>query len=316
MIMKRFVFSVILILFFPSVLFSLEVRFKKDSVVDTPMLKLNDVALISPFSKAEILADLVLFPAPSPGEQKCFDSNVLKAYVMDAVINKESIQWAGADSVCVRHEGISVSSNEIQSAIDNALKKAFHHLSPQRVFFEARNLPEISNYHSGSVEYDVTFSDRDIIKSRQANVIIKVNGRVKENLTISGRVQVFFPVVVAKEKLNRGKVIEHEHVQTKILNIAEFTAPCLDLSEVVGKKLKRSIEMDQIITEQDLDLPVLIERRQVVTMILNKGALRISTKGLASSKGKMGDVIMVKNMNSNREIPCRIIGPGLTMVDF
>ncbi len=315
--MKRFVFSIVLFLFcFPSLLLGMEIHFKQEVVVDTAMLTLADVAVIRPFSKSEVLSDLVLFPSPSKGKKKCFDSLTLKAYVLDAVINKESIRWTGADTVCISHEVVSKSGCEIQSAINIELQKALKPLSAQRVAFNVRNLPAVPNFKTGKVEYEVLFSDRDILKSRQVNVIIRVNGQVRENLVIAGHVQAFVPVVLATERMNRGAVIEQEQVQTRVKNIAQLTNPYLDPDKVIGKRLKRSVNINQVITESDLDLPILVERRQVVTMILQKGSLQISTNGLALQKGKMGDVIMVKNMKSNREIPCRVIGPGLTMVEF
>jgi flagella basal body P-ring formation protein FlgA len=99
---------------------------------------------------------------------------------------------------------------------------------------------------------------------------------------------------------------------TKPGNIAELKDPCLDPEAIIGQVLKKSVSMNQVISEHDLDMPVLIERRQVVTMFLQKGSLQISDKGLASANGKMGDVIMIKNLKSNREVPCRVIGPGMT----
>lgn len=315
--MKRFVFGIVVFLvLFPSLLFSMEIQFKQEAVVDTSMLTLADVAVIRPFSKSQVLSDLVLFPSPAKGTKKCFDSRTLKAYVLDAVINKESIRWTGADTVCIRHEVVSKSACGIQSAINTELQKALKPLSAQRVAFNIRNLPSTPTFKTGKVEYEVSFSDRDILKSRQVNVIIRVDGQVRENLVIAGHVQAFMPVVVATEKMNRGAIIEQDQVQTKVKNIAQLTNAYLDNDKVIGKRLKRSVNINQVITEFDLDLPILVERRQMVTMILQKGSLQISTKGLASQKGKMGDVIMVKNMNSKRQIPCRVVGPGLTVVEF
>ncbi len=296
--------------------FGLEIHFKKEAVVEGSMLTLGDVAMIKPFSKAQILSDLILFQVPSIGEQQCFDHNTFKGYVLNAVTNKESIRWTGAEKVCILRPGDIKNSNEIQAAVDAELQKALRHLPAKDVFFESRNLPEIPEITPGSVKYDVTFSDPDILKSRQVNVIVKVDGRLENHLTIAGQVHAYLPVVVATEKMNRGTLIESDQVKTEIKNIAELTDPCLEPAEVIGKSLKRAVAMNQVITENDLDLPVIIERRQLVTMILQKGALRISTKGRASANGKLGDVIMVKNAGSHQEIPCRIIGPGITMVEF
>jgi flagella basal body P-ring formation protein FlgA len=314
--MKKFIFCAFLIICFPSMLFGLEVSFKNEAIVSGSMLTLADVAVLRPVSKAEVLSGLVLFPSPAYGEQRCFNSSILKAYVLDAIVNKDSVRWNGSETVCVRREGAVATQHDIQSLIDAELGEILGHLSAEQVVFKARNLPDMPGFPTGQVEYKVLFSDRDILKSRQVNVIIKVDGRVRENLTITGRVQAILPVVVAMEKLNRGTVLTRDNIMTKLENIAELKDPCLDSEAIIGQVLKKTVSMNQVISEHDLDLPVLIERRQVVTMLLQTGSFQISDKGLASANGKMGDVIMIKNLKSNREIPCRVIGPGLTMVEF
>jgi flagellar basal body P-ring formation protein FlgA len=294
----------------------LEVSFKNEAVVSGSMLTLADVAVLRPVSKAEVLSGLVLFPSPPQGKQKCFNSSILKAYVLDAIVNKDSVRWSGSETVCVLREGAVVSPHEIQSVIDAKLRELLGHLSAEQVVFKTANLPDIPAFPSGWIEYEVLFSDREILKSRQVNVIIKVDGRVRENFTIPGQVQALVPVVVAVEKLNRGTVLSSDNIMTKPGNLAELKDPCLDPEAIIGQVLKKSVSTNQVISEHDLDVPDLIERRQVVTMFLQKGSLQISDKGLASSNGKMGEVILIKNLKSNREVPCRVIGPGLTMVDF
>jgi flagellar basal body P-ring formation protein FlgA len=316
MIMKRFILCAFLILSCPSMLFGLEVSFKNEAVVNRSMLTLSDVAVLRPLSKAEVLSGILLFPSPAPGEQRCFNSSILKAYVLDALVNKDSVRWSGAETVCISREGAVVSQNEIQTVINKRLGEILGHLSAEQVVFEAVHLPDISQFSTDNVEYEVLFSDRDILKSRQVNVIIKIDGKVRENVTLTGRVQALVPVVVAREKLNRGAVLTHDNIMNQLKNIADLKDPCLNLKEIIGKVLKKSVSMNQVISEQDLDMPVLIERRDLVTMVLQKGNLQLSTKGVASANGKMGDVIMIKNLKSNREVPCRVIGPGITMVEY
>ena len=239
--MKRLISYVTFILLFPSIVFGLEVSFKSEALVSGPVITIGDVAVVSPFSKAEVLSGLVLFPAPDEGEQRCFNSSTLKSYVLDSITNKESVRWSGSESVCVHREGKAASRTET------------------------------------------------------------------ETLAL---------VVVASEKLNRGTLITQEHLMTRVENIAKLNNPCLDPGTVIGKRLKRCVDINRVISEDDLEMPVLIERRQIVTMLLEKGALQISTRGMALANGKLGDAIMVKNLKSNREVLCRVTGPGMTMVEF
>jgi len=315
--MKRWVLTVFLIFCLPGLVMGLEVRFKEDAVAGADMLSLADVAEVRPAAAAAGLNGVLLFPAPDPGEQKCFQSRTLKAYVLDAVSDKNAaIEWGGADVVCVRHEGVLVSDDKLQSVIDSRLRAALSHLEPQQVSFKLRQPPDPLSLPPGRTEYEVLFSDRDILDSRQVSVIVKVDGRVVENLALAGKVRAFLPVVVAGRKLNRDTVITRGDVRTVSKNIADLRNPCVDLKGVVGKRLKRSVAVNEEIRRTDLDRPVLVERRQIVTMLLQKGTLQINARGQATADGKMGDVIMVRNMRSQREVPCEVIGSGLTRVDF
>ncbi len=308
--------SVLLIFGFPSLLFGLEVRFKESAVVRGPVLALADVATILPSSESDALSGFVLFPSPSPMERRCYKSGTFKAYVLDAVGENKTIRWSGAETVCVLREEEKTTPVDIQSVIDAELEKAVGHISAEHASFEIRNLPEPVNLPPGRVEYEVLFSDPDILKSRQANVIVKVDGLAVENLAVAGRAKVLLPVVVANENLRRGTVLEYDHVRTEERNIAELKKPCLDPNSVVGKKLKRSVGMNRALVEHDLDLPVIIERRQVVTVLLQKGPLRITTKGIAKNDAKMGDPVLVKNVDSLRVVQCRAIAPGTVVVEY
>ena len=314
--MNRLLFSLLSILCFPGILLGLEVRFKEEAVVYGPVLTLEELATITPVSKAEVLSDLVLFPSPPAGERRCYESDILKAYVLDSVVNKKSIRWEGAETVCVRHEGKSIGSGGIQSVIDKELRKALEYLAAERVFFEARNLPELSSLPPGQIQYEVLFSDPGVLKSRQVNVIVKVDGKVAENLTIAGRVRAYLPVVVANGGLARGTVLSENQVKTEIENIADLQSPFFDPKDIVGKRLKRSVVANHVFGQDDLEMPVLIERRQVVTMLLQKGGLEVSAKGVATTDGKLGDSIIVKNIDSRKTVACRVIGPGLAKVEF
>ncbi|MGM0452565.1 MAG: flagellar basal body P-ring formation chaperone FlgA [Thermodesulfobacteriota bacterium] len=314
--MKRILVAFFLVSVCPGLVFGLSVTFKNQAEVNGPMLTIGDVAEIRPADKAAKLSGVALFSSPPAGRQKCYRSRTLKAYVMDAVSDGTSVEWGGADRVCVGHQGVQVSGNKLQSVIDQKLKQVLAHLPAERVGFKARKSPPELSLPPGEAKYRVRFSDRDVLDSRQASVIVRVDGRVVENVTVAGQVQAFMPVVVAGRKLKRGMEIKAEDLSTKPRNIAELEKPCLDVASVAGMRLKRSVALNEVILEKDLDRPVLVKRRQLVTMVLEKGPLRIKARGKAAGEGKKGDVIMVKNMRSHRQVPCKVVGPGLTKVDF
>lgn len=317
--MKRWVLVIWLVCGLPGLVFGLEVRFKADAEAGGKMLTVGDVAEIRPAGEDDGLSEKALFPAPEPGEQRCFQSRTLKAYVMDAVADpseKKALEFSGAAVVCVRHEGRLIKADQIHSVINTRLRSALGDVEADRLCFKPRGRPDAISLPEGKVSYEVLFSDKDIVDSRQVSVIVKVDGRVVENISIAGQVQALVPVVVAGRKLRRGTEISRADVRMQPRNLADLERPCVDIEEAAGKRLKRSVAVDQVIRRTDLDFPVLVERREIVTILFEKGALQISARGMAAVDGRKGEVIMVENMRSHREVPCEVIDNGLVRVDF
>lgn len=312
--MKQIIFAIIFVFLLPMGVSGTEIQFRENVVARSPMLKIGDIAEIHPSRAADNFSGIELFRAPGHGEERCYNSGTLMAYIRETIPG--DIDFSGADIVCVRHDADLVGQNEIVSMVNLRLNDALGPMQAENVRFVPRNAPDNISLPTGNVDYEVLFSSPDIISSRQVSVIIRVDGRVRHNLVVPGEIQAFLPVVVASEKLERGMVIGREHVRTEMKNINGLREPCTDMDEVVGKKLKRPININSVLSKSDLDFPILVERRQIVTMIVNKGTLQISTQGQAMSSGREGDMIMIKNIRSSREVPGRIIGPGLAKVDF
>jgi flagella basal body P-ring formation protein FlgA len=306
----------VLVMWWPAAAFGLEVEFRSEAVVGGEMLTIGDVADIRPRGEAAKVSGTPLFPAPSAGERRCFKSRTLKAYIMQAVDGNSGFSWAGADEVCVRGEAVLIEAESIQSVIDERLRAALWPLGAKRVRFKLRSRPGPLSLPEGDVSYKVVFSDRDILESRKATVIVRVDGRVRENLSLAGRVEAYLPVVVAARGLSRGTILARSDLAVREKNITGLSDPCLDIDSVAGKSLARALSVNQAVSRNDLDQPIMIKRREIVTMVIEKGPLRISARGEAASAGRRGEVIMVRNMRSEREVPCRVIGGGLARVEF
>ncbi len=314
--MRSFYLCLFLICLAASPVSGVEIDFRETASAGSSMLTLQDVARISPPEKSEDLAGIRLFSPPAPGEQKCYKSSTLKAYVRQALDKGERVKWGGADKVCVRHEGALVTADKLRELINKELESALSHLDADRVSFETRSRPDPLSLPGGRAEYEVVFSDRDILDSRKATVIVRVEGRVVENLSIPGRVNAVVPVAVADGKLSRGDVISASDVTMEPENIAGLRRPCLDRQEAVGKRVKRTVSPGQPLSRSDLDRPVLVKRRHMVSMELKNGALYLQARGVAEENGKKGDVISVKNTSSGRNVSCTVTGEKQVQVEY
>jgi flagella basal body P-ring formation protein FlgA len=314
---QRIVFSMIMVLFCPGFVLGLEVHFKQEALVKGSMLTLGDVAEVRGGRDTAVMEDIVLFPSPGTGKKRCYQRQTLKAYICEGLAESESIAWSGAATICILREGSRLIEPEtVQAWINKALQEAAGHLEAEQIAFELRTPPKPISLPQGKLSREIVFSDPDILDSRQVSVIIRVNDRVLENLTLAGQIQACVPVVVTAQKLQRGTVLRRNHLLLKERNLAELEDPYVDINAALGKHVKRTVSMNQVLDRHDLANPVVIKRRQLVTMVLKKGPLQIQAKGLAVTEGRIGDQVMIRNMRSKQEVPCTVIGPGLTKVEF
>jgi flagellar basal body P-ring formation protein FlgA len=61
---------------------------------------------------------------------------------------------------------------------------------------------------------------------------------------------------------------------------------------------------------------ILVRPRQRVEMQVNTGGLKVSAVGEAQQAGKLGQTILVQNVDSKKAISARVIGPGTVEVDL
>ena len=78
--------------------------------------------------------------------------------------------------------------------------------------------------------------------------------------------------------------------------------PLRDPALVVGRRTTRMLAMGDVVLSDAVELPPLIQKGDVVTMMVESPGLLVTAKGIAQEKGKAGDLVRVKNVASGREV--------------
>lgn len=135
------------------------------------------------------------------------------------------------------------------------------------------------------------------------------------SLTVAVKASVSVPLVTSAQMLERGRVIGPADVVVSEQNVAliqdqVYTAP----QQVVGQTVKRRINAGQPLTTSLLDRPVLIERGQSVTLIVNSQGIQASTAGEALKQGRQGEMIRVRNSSSQRIVDGVVESAGVVRI--
>ena len=109
----------------------------------------------------------------------------------------------------------------------------------------------------------------------------------------------FYALKKFKEK---GEIVKEKDlilIQRKKSNINAFIS---DKSDIVGKKLKKSVNSNQLLKHSNLEKDWLIKKNSLVKIINNKSFVTIKEDGLAMNDANYMDMIKVKNVKSGKVI--------------
>lgn len=115
-------------------------------------------------------------------------------------------------------------------------------------------------------------------------------------------------VLVARRPLKRGEQISLEDIEEKeILIEGGRRGIPVKQEEVIGRRLRTALGEGEIVTLDALEDRPCVEKGQLVDLLFEDERLFIRTKGKALERGRVGDLIRVKNAGSGKEIVGRIV---------
>lgn len=131
------------------------------------------------------------------------------------------------------------------------------------------------------------------------------------NRYIQVEVRVHGNVVMTKRSMQAGETLTSSDialVPTILTN--EHRRAIRDVANVEGMTLLVPVDVNQVVTENMVKAPRLVERNDVVTVRAKGDGFNISRKAVALSSGALSEVIRVR-MDNKETINGRIVGRGM-----
>jgi flagella basal body P-ring formation protein FlgA len=152
-------------------------------------------------------------------------------------------------------------------------------------------------------------------KMGRVTVGVRCNGTIKWTLFVPVTVKVMAEIVVSKNNLPRGSIINPEDIAIERRDISRLHRGYLENKEAaVGKKLRQRVRQNQVLTPSQLIEPLSVKRNNRVLIQASNETVQVRMIGKALQNGSLGQIIRVKNESSNREIDAKIIAPGIVQV--
>jgi flagella basal body P-ring formation protein FlgA len=151
----------------------------------------------------------------------------------------------------------------------------------------------------------------------QLGLIIRVDDRVVRNTSVPVEVEAMADMVVALRPLERGEVIGEADVALQKRDMGAAPGKiCLDTAGVIGKKVRVGMRANAPVRSDYLERVPLVKSGQMVTIVAENGDLKVTAVGRAKGSGAEGDLVMVQNMGSKKDVQARVMEDGTVRVDF
>lgn len=133
---------------------------------------------------------------------------------------------------------------------------------------------------------------------------------------VEGRYTEMVQIPVITHKLSRDEVIslndiEYMGVDSRKLSRGYIT----DESLLIGKSPTRTLFKKRPVMPSQIAEPTLVKKKEAVTMVFRNNLLQMQDVGVAMQDGGKGELIRIRNENSNIIVNARVISSGLVEVE-
>lgn len=180
-----------------------------------------------------------------------------------------------------------------------------------------RNIPKIS-LPNGIIDikimlpsFGLNYSSMTSVKAR-----ISIGGRGYRDINCGVLVKVYDNVLVANHDLRIEVPVNESDFRMEEIVIDGRTEYVKDILEVKGLVPHRYIRAGQPIAINYFQQPVAVEMGTPVIIIVRRNGLTASAKGVAMSRGRIGQVIKVKNEASQKILSARVVDNQTVEVIF
>ncbi|PKN77291.1 MAG: flagella basal body P-ring formation protein FlgA [Deltaproteobacteria bacterium HGW-Deltaproteobacteria-10] len=225
--------------------------------------------------------------------------------------------------ICLGAGNLSAAANTVidQEKINKAIGAHIEKYMPwpkgSMRFEIMSSLPEIV-LPSGNVSWKVDIRGNDNYLGDTYFVVKLYNkGVLFKEESIRARIEVLHEFVVSVKNLGRDSIISANDVFVQKKWVRSIPLNSVSgVDEVVGKLLLVSIRPNTELSRNMFKEVTAVKRGKMVQIVLDSGAINITTMGLSEEDGTEGSFVKVRNITSNKIIYARVVGESKVKVDF
>jgi len=296
------------------------VELRPETVAMGESLRLEDIAYIQSMDKKleRAVAKVEVGRAPALGSKRFFAKTDLLTILKGAGVDVSKITLSGSEKTEVTRKSISISGEEILSVAKDYVISNMPWDESQAVL-EQRRAPKDLSVGSGKIKYVV---DPVYTSNWVGQVVLRVkvlvDEREVESARVSIKIRIYADAFVATGKIQKDQVIEPKDIVAKKVELTRriVTDYASDKNNIIGKRVFKTVHPGKVIGRSMLGEPLLVTRDDIVTILARRGNIVITAQCKAVEQGAKGEIIKVKNVDSNKIVTAKIASSDIVTIAY
>lgn len=166
--------------------------------------------------------------------------------------------------------------------------------------------------------YNITPAPRSSMIGRSAFLLDITNeDNSIQSSWVSADIEVWVDVLLSSKPLKEKQMVEEDKIYMGKKELSKLPAGYIDdIKQVSGKRVKRFIGANSILTENILEEPPVFKRGDKVFIIAESDVLKVTAVGVAGEDGYRGRTVRITNIYSKKEVIGDVIDNGTVSVKF
>ncbi len=282
---------------------------RRAAVVSGPTITLGDLATLE--GGAVALADVDLGPAPSTGAPRRLEGETILRRLEAAGMDASATRYVIPATVRVERESQEVSVEAIRTAVLNVASDAL----PAGETVRDLDIAGPVRIPAGDYEARVSTPSQGRPGRRRFDVQLVHGGDVLATVPVTVRTEARGTVVVTRQAVARGTVLSPNDVAVVERNQRDVPDDAVTTpEEAVGMATKVPLAAEAPLPRTALTAPVVVKKGDLVTMLVETKAMRLTVAGEALEGGAVGDGIKVMNRSSKQTVAGKVVEHGVVLV--
>ena len=261
--------------------------------IDGPSIYLGQIARIDgrDLQLIQQLNEVAVGKAPLPSRSRVVETEYIKLRLRQNGFDVAALNLNGSRHVKITRSYIEVGKAEIEKIISDYLYHEALKGQPS-VNVKAVRVPDRLILPQGRITYQV-------IPPKHTNFLGKM------------------PLSIQFHVDGKHKLIDENDVEFKKIDLAQLPANVItDPQDVIGKRTRQTIGLKAVLHTDLIELPPIIKRGDVVVIVVESKGLRITARGKAKRRGRLGERIPVENLDSKKIIYAQVVDSHTVKLEY